>query len=810
MQMIIPILAWWLALQIIGIVGLPITSFFFRNLSLRGYLFNKTLSLLIVGYLSWLLALLGFGSFKPFAVILALVITGSVSAWVSTWREENESLTKYLSLTPAILLCEVFFFLTLLAGLWIRMNGAVGSAILGTEKPMDLAFLSGILQSPTFPPQDPWLAGFAINYYYLGYLLIAVLTVMSGVTVGQAFNLGVATIFALASSMVAGLLLAMIFKPDQRINKGQCASAFLALFLGLMLVLVVGNQAGALQMVFGPPKIVVLDDGQFADALSQRLAGINPIQIHPSVQTSPGDFGLISNIVNVPDMPFNWWWPSRFVWDTVDTDKAMLVRQYAITEFPFFSFFLGDLHPHVISLPFGLLGLAISFAVFELPVPPSFSGKKEETAILFLAAIVLGSLYMLNSWDAPTYILIFLGSLLFAHKRQAIVHKRHFDFKEAIFTSIQLLLVGIIAISPFVLTFQSFAGSRSVPEPWSRIPILGVFGKILAPASGHTFLYAFFGIFGINLIVLSFFWGRIEFAIRKSVTNFLGLLIVTVCAAFLGYRVGMPLLALLPYIAILVLTAWNKAANPVLSFFLWIISIGMIIIFVADIVYIRDPFENRMNTVFKLYYQAWIILNVMTAYAIWALLQPENRRHWSTVIWGPITFFLLAGGLVYPVQALTNGQRWAPYQDQLDGLMYYQLQAPDESAALQWIQSNTPPDAIILTAVGSSYDDTTGWVAAVTGRPTLLGWSGSHERLWRSGSPQVMLEISKREEEIPSVYMTTDWKEAQKILAAYHVDYIYIGPRESQIYNSPGLYKFKKFLPLVFEQGGVQIYEFNR
>ena len=52
---------------------------------------------------------------------------------------------------------------------------AANPEILGTEKPMELAFINAILRSPAFPPHDPWLSGYAISYYYFGYVLVAML-----------------------------------------------------------------------------------------------------------------------------------------------------------------------------------------------------------------------------------------------------------------------------------------------------------------------------------------------------------------------------------------------------------------------------------------------------------------------------------------------------------------------------------------------------------------------------------------------------------------------------------------------------------
>jgi len=54
---------------------------------------------------------------------------------------------------------------------------------------MELAFINSILKSPGFPPQDPWLSGFAISYYYFGYVIIAMLIRITGVTSGVGFNL---------------------------------------------------------------------------------------------------------------------------------------------------------------------------------------------------------------------------------------------------------------------------------------------------------------------------------------------------------------------------------------------------------------------------------------------------------------------------------------------------------------------------------------------------------------------------------------------------------------------------------------------
>ena len=42
-----------------------------------------------------------------------------------------------------------------------------------TEKPMDMAFINAAGDADSFPPEDPWMAGEDLNYYYLGHLMAA-------------------------------------------------------------------------------------------------------------------------------------------------------------------------------------------------------------------------------------------------------------------------------------------------------------------------------------------------------------------------------------------------------------------------------------------------------------------------------------------------------------------------------------------------------------------------------------------------------------------------------------------------------------
>ena len=197
----------------------------------------------------------------------------------------------YKAALEAFALYEILFVLFLCMGYLISVNGAVSLRVMGTEKLMDLSILSSIVESPNFPPQDPWLAGYAINYYYLGYVCIALLAVISGVSVGIAFNLGLITIFSLTAISVVGLLEAMIHAMGDIVSRNRIVVKCLAGFFGVVMVLLIGNQAGALQVIFKSPGIIALDDRQMVQAVVQKMNHNEAIMIEPKIETHANDFG---------------------------------------------------------------------------------------------------------------------------------------------------------------------------------------------------------------------------------------------------------------------------------------------------------------------------------------------------------------------------------------------------------------------------------------------------------------------------------------------------------------------------------------
>ena len=74
---------------------------------------------------------------------------------------------------------------------------------------------------------------------------------------------------------------------------------------------------------------------------------------------------------------------------------------YTITEAPFFSFLLGDLHAHVSALPFVTLALTLTLALVVSPIAPGLRWLRRRPGEAVAVALTLGSLAFINAWDFP-------------------------------------------------------------------------------------------------------------------------------------------------------------------------------------------------------------------------------------------------------------------------------------------------------------------------------------------------------------------------------------------------------------------------
>jgi uncharacterized membrane protein len=235
------------------------------------------------------------------------------------------------------------------------------------------------------------------------------------------------------------------------------------------------------------------------------------------------------------------------------------------------------------------------------------------------------------------------------------------------------------------------------------------------------------------------------------------------------------------------------------AFVLLLITLGALLILGPDFFYLRDNFGYRINTVFKFYYQAWILLSLAAAFTVVVLL--SELRGLASILYTGLMIIVMALGLFYPVFSVPSKtdhfKASNPDQRTLDGSAYLANFLPDDYRAFAFMKTLEP--GVVAEAVGGQYSEYAR-VATFTGMPAVLGWPG-HESQWRDSSLQ-----GSRKDDIERLYSTPDWQTAQEILSRYNIRYVYVGPLERTAYTV-NEEKFAQFLRRIYQQGSVTIYE---
>jgi YYY domain-containing protein len=855
----IAVLLWYLIATLAGLAAFPLAYSLLNGLPDRGYAIARSLGLLLWSFAFWLLGSLGVlrndlgGQVFALAVLLvlnALILRKIDFSHLNSWFRSHRGYIVWVEL----------LFLLAFAG-WAFVRSA-NPDIFGTEKPMEVAFINAILRSETFPPHDPWLSGYAISYYYFGYVLVAMLAKLSAVLGSVAFNLALALVFALTAVGSFGLVYNLLAarsaaaelkgnpdRPGDEMDRPRPNPA-LALF-GPLFVLIVSNIEGFLEVLHA--RGLFWSAGASGEATSRLWAWLD-----------------IADLTAPPGQPLawlprlfgtgSWWWwrASRVVQDYKFSSGQVEI----IDEFPFFSYLLGDLHPHVLAMPFAFLALALalnhllgggggrtglSIAGLSWNISPP---------VFVIASIALGGMAFLNIWDWPIYVAIFAGAyVLRAARRHGWGWSRLADFAGL---GLALGLSGLLLYLPFFLGFSSQAG--------------GLLPSLVFLTRGTHLWVMFVPLFLPLFALLAYLWrgygsrqtlrrGIILIGIVLGLFTFLVLLLVLAIAnlpllaglnplaasaedVFLAY-LGAPgwgelmqesilrrlmypggwftlLLLLIPCAGLLSKeqneTGENKldlanepstalsSTRPIPSahlFVLLLVFSGALLVLAPEFFYLRDQFGSRMNTIFKFYFQAWLFWGAAGAYATALLLQ--QLRGISAGVFRLSLLLVLGMALVYPVLSLWDKtQGFNPTHGRtLDGAAYIARNAPQEMAAIEWLRS--APLGVIVEAVrpdGGQYSDF-GRVAAHSGMPTVLGWVG-HQIQWRGGSS----EIGTRQGDIERLYTTRSWEEAGQVIRQYNIRYVVVGPRERSTYRLFEA-KFDRLLTPVFTQGDMVIYEAN-
>lgn len=833
---------WYFIISLIGLLSLPITFIVFRPLSDRGYGFVRTLGLLLWGLIFWLLSSFGILKNNIGGLTTALLIIISFSIWaliknadeIIIWLKENKSI---------ILITELVFLLSFFGFVFWR---GLNPQIFGTEKPMELAFINSVIRSEKMPPADPWLSGYAISYYYFGYVLVGMLAKISNVTGGIAFNLGLSLIFALSATGAYSIVYNLL----SSINPKKKKSNLFGGFLGSFFLLFISNAEGFLEILHARQLFWQRSvDGVWSSKFWTWLS--LPDLISPPTNPDP---------MWTPRMfQSGWWWwrASRVV---QDTDFSGAPREI-IDEFPVFSFRLGDMHPHVLAIPFVLLAIALAFSVllrngktvFGLHTNNKLTLIAENfywilTPLEFISATVFfGALMFLNFWDLPVYLGVFcLAAMLRRVREEDWEWKRVW---ETGFLGISIIISAYIMYLPYHLGFASQAGgiipnliyiTRGIHFWIMFLPLLipiiifsiWLLKKYRNKKTDWNPLF-YVSIFFLFLLVFIIILSALIVSLLPNIPSFsqAGAAFMSSMGATEDYqalvmeglnrRITQPgtWITLLIIITISVSILWrinikdgfnsnnNKIENlksksiPLaFQFSIILILFGALMVLAPEFIYLRDFFGYRINTIFKFYYQTWILWSIAAAFATAILIR--SLKNWKNTVVSAILFLSILIGLCYTTFAIADvfPSDWNSLKTnwRIEGAYPSVYLNDDETQATNWLW--TAPRGVIAEAVGGSYSQFAR-VSSLSGQISVLGWE-FHENQWRgSFEPQ-----GSRKTDIQSLYETQSWEQAQEILLRYQIDYIFIGTMENSAYRI-NLTKFDLNMNLVFESGDVCIYQ---
>lgn len=835
---------WWLLVSLAGLAAFPLCARLLGALPDRGYTLSRAAGMLLVAFVYWLLATYGFVANSTGGMILAWLIVlvlgllayfslGESVDWRKYWRDNK----------GAIITAEIVFFS--LFALW-TIYRAYQNDTYTTEKPMEIMFISSIMRSKVFPPNDAWMAGFSISYYHFGYIMAAMLSMLSGVNSGAGFSLMGALLMGLTGVTLFGVGYNLA-RSREYINgilparpRGQFA-AILAGLLTTVFVLLIGNfQLPLIEMPYRSQSVPkeYFDFWSVQSFTSSDMDTLNYQQ--------KNDFWTITTALDSPDTWSGgwWWWHTSRILTDYNLDGTMPGAQ-PIDEVPAFSFILMDVHPHVLALPFVALtiGLALNLVL---------TGRDPNPYELIFYGIAIGGLIFLNTWDGPIYLVIISGAE--ALRRLLSRGGRLYleDWWNIFLFGLKLVAVAILAYLPFLVAFRSQAG--------------GLIPNLITP----TLFRHYFIMFGPVLLMSAAFlvlelWrgshqGRMNWRLGFTIAASIALVLIAVVALLLvvglafpetrnfvsnlvGSNGGIGLvlpeilqrhanaivlpIVLLLSLAVIVARLFPKQESetdddseavqyaPSTGFALLILAAAIGVTLVPEFVYLRDNFGLRINTIFKFYYQAWILFGVVSAYSLYVIVFDGQREQTPVILRGIVmvmSIIILVMCLPFPIfgtysRAILEQQRNLRPEDQqailsldgrADGL------SGDYYAAVMCLGNLVEGDNVVVAeASRDTYNSSYGRVGAFTGLPTVINWE-NHERQWRGPSYDEV--AGTRRQDIDRLYTDLRWDAVVPIIDHYKIDYIMYSQTERSQYGGEGEAKFEEHLTPVCDFGSARVY----
>ncbi|MEA4810951.1 MAG: DUF2298 domain-containing protein [Anaerolineaceae bacterium] len=775
-------------ITLFGWMVFPFVRLALGGLKDKGFAFTKISGLLMLAYIVFIGGNYGIQSTRAtiLAVFLLIVLLNLIIAFLTRkgLADDLKTLWKQFLVMEIVALLAFAFFL------WVRyQNPDLWHPWKGGEKPMDFSFWNAVIKSSIFPAYNPWFAGDFINYYYYGFVILAMPVKLLGVIPAIAYNIILpiwySLVFMGAFSLGWNLLKAVL---KQNVSGRVFGQPFFAGLWSALLLAFLGN-LGAVRL--------------FKETLEKMGSGGADVNMAAGFQKLAYFFaGLFKYFQKVPMplYPGDWYWiPSR------------MIPGEPITEFPMFTFLYADLHAHLMVMPVAILAVAwvLSYLGYRMKFGTYLKSKLGHLAAVFaLGGLALGSLKPTNTWDFYTYPLLALCVVLYTglkYAPQAETWRAKLKAWWPAFAS----AAGLFALS--VLMYKPF---NTLFHPG--------YNKIALWEGARTPLRSYTGHWGVFLFIIAAYllWElyrwlrstRISALERfRPYVNTLAVLASFLFFALIGLlllKVEIALLALpLCALALFLLIAEPHSDAKRLTYF--IIGTAFLLTIMVELIWPEGD-NGRQNSVFKLYLQAWMLLSLVAGPAI--MLAWKAHKDWKLpyqLLYEVPLILLLAGAAFFPLMATMDKttdrmDRNAPHT--LDGMNFMQtstymengvldpkrqqqmqpMRLDEDYLAIQWMQDHVSGSPVIVE--GQAYEYRWGNRYTIyTGLPGVVGWN-YHQR--QQHAILADNRVQYRVDRVNEFYNTQDMGFVKDFLAKYRVAFIVVGQLEARFYPDGGLDKF--------------------
>lgn len=762
--------AWWGLISLLGWAVYPLVRVALNGLNDHGYAQSRMVGLLCAAFVVWIAGSAGI----PVTRALILGITCAVVGLglLAGWRQRNALLADLSNQRRYILGVEGLAVLLFAAFLWVRWgNPDLWHVIFGGEKPMDFSYFLATIKSSTYPPYDPWFAGGRMNYYYYGFLIAGTPVKLLGITPGVAYNLILPTWFSLTALGAFSIGSSLVMKRPWR--GGILAAAAVG---------ILGNQGTAWMLWDGWQRIGAVGQQIATARLGEKLAF-----------TWKGFLDWLGG-ASLPYTAGEWYWiPSRAIIPAPGAE---------ITEFPMFSFLYGDLHAHLTALPITILILA--WAIGIVKAGGRWTSRSGTCCGLALGALAVGNLRSANSWDHPTYLVIALIAIGYAALRGEnqveAVGGRH-KWLAAGGMMLIFTVLSLLAAAPFDAWFRQ--GYQQV-NLWNGSPVN------LTSYLVHWGLFLWILVVWLTSELIDWMAETPLSALKKlepavDLLIYAGLCVLGVWAGLLFLKIVIAWLVIPMSVLILALILRRGQAVEK-KMILFLAGCGLSLTLLVEVFAVQG---DRMNTVFKFYFQAWTMLALSSAAAATWLLEKgkawgKRSRNWSFFI----AVVLLGGAILTSFTSIyykikDRQSIHAPHT--LDGAQFMaftrlfdgppggegrEMDLSRDEQAIRWIQSHVPGSPVIIEAHTPEYRHWGNRFTIYTGLPGILGWE-NHQRQQRATLPGQW--IDRRLMDIQTFYLSASREVVEAIIERYDIQYIIVGQLEKLYYPGLGLNKFHEW-----------------